>query len=283
MTLKNKSLFFINIVWYNEFGDNMGKYSLIVENTLNNKKYTINVFELESREWKSKVHIKDIDNWTSSFEDKDAFLKYLYDEGIIDFRFGNTYIITKFKDNDIYYKNIYHSKTIGSTSLKVEGGFIDTNDCALYSTTVEKFFALMEDIAFDQKLGLTKYINPTLKTLIKNYRELKKTEIFEIEQLEQQQYLLQAIKNECRRYKTFRGIVLFLTEYQKEYEPRYVPRKKDTMDSFINKQKNIVNTYQNNLEEKISGVERYNREFDEFLSEEEYKEAYQGNEHQHRI
>lgn len=279
------------IVCYNEIGDCMGKYSLVVEDTLHHTSKIIDVLDLETKEKRKKVHIKDIDYMTSSFKDKDDLLNHLYNEGIIDFSFGNTYIVTTYKEHEIYYTNIYNREDVKCVSAKVKAGFVDDKD-SQYQQTVKVFWNLMQDSSVKEKIAQTKYINKSLKDKLLRYIETMSKEIFKKEELLEQQALLKDIKKELSRYKTYRGIVLLIATYHNEYKRKYKPKIDNQKKEKSKISKISENEFQaqiqkyeqmRNLLNGMTDTERYNREYDEFLSDEEYEEAYHGESRKHHM
>ena len=104
----------------------MGRYSLVVVNKLNNLKQIINVYDLEKKEYKEKVHMKDIDAFTSTFESSFDFVKYLNEKNIIDFSDATFHIVTRYNGIDYYFKVIFNSDMIHNITKTVTSGYLDS-------------------------------------------------------------------------------------------------------------------------------------------------------------
>ena len=73
VTLRNKSLFFLENACYNGTGDSMGRYRLIAIDSRTKFEYIIHVYNQETGKYEESVHIKDIDNLTSQYLEKKRF------------------------------------------------------------------------------------------------------------------------------------------------------------------------------------------------------------------
>lgn len=261
----------------------MGKYSLIVKNTLDNSIHYINTMNLDTLKWEKNVNLKDIDYWTSQFPDKFSFLENLYNLGIIDFKYGNTYIETIYGGRDYHFKNLYNNSKLNDIASSTENGEIKNQELA--DEQIKEFFALMARENFMNKLDQTKYMTKTIKRKLINYMETASSAKIRPEEICKMQILYFDIRKEFMRYKSFRGMILFMNEYELEYNYRFdrtkhpVTQKKSSIIDNV-KPKDFLNDMQDSIE-----TERYNQQYDEFLSEKEYNEAYQGKEenwHPHR-
>ena len=101
------------------------------------------------------------------------------------------------------------------------------------------------------------------------------------------------IDDELKRYKTFRGFYIFVEQYkkygfvEKNYQRyRGIIEEENTREQETKIDKHNVIQYQNTESDEfrpkiISNVDEYNKEYDEFLSEEEYADAYGTNDEEY--
>ena len=268
---------------YNVLGDIMGKYSLVVEDTLKKLKKIIDVVDLDDKKIKAKVNIKDIDCVTSSFESKDKFLEYLCDKGIIDFHFGNTYIVSIHKGIEQKYDTIYNNDSILYLTTKVKKGFICDKSSNNYQSNLNDFIAVIDSCKYQAEIEKSRYINRSYKDKIIRYMTLKSKSLESEEEMNELNFLLDDIKQEASRYKTYRGIVLFLKTYNLSLDRMYVGTKKDVkkkeaVKTIITNRERLLEQYEQarNLINGMTDTEAYNQKYDEYLSEEEYEWAYHG-------
>ncbi len=276
MALRNKSLFFLENACYNGTGDSMGKYRLIAIDSQNNSEHIIHVYNQETGKYEESVHIKDIDNLTSQYLDDSNFIADLNAQGITNFTKGTTKIVSKFKEKDLCFKTIYHSKLIESCAKEVKHGFIQVGDNDAYDLFYAEFMEkLKTNSNFRKAIETTKYINPTVKMLFLNYYLTLSQDINE-EELQEQQKLKIAIANEFKRYKTFRGLYIFMDEC-KQNKKLSVAHK--NVNKLIEKPVERMKSYEevHPINEGLSAVDRYNQMHEEYLSEEEYDVAYGDN------
>ena len=248
----------------------MGKYSLIVVNKDDNSEHIINIYDSEKKEKKSKVHIKDIDNFTSQFMDSNQMLSKLKDDEIIDFSNGFCYVESQYKNKEIKYKAIFSSKFINKVSQSVVSGYICPNQIEGYGTFINEFLTSLKDDSVMMVVFKSIYFVDANKELFRKYVTIKKqleNGTNDNELLNEAQILRFKIIEELKRYKTFRGLYLF-TEEQKKFGNK--PRtNKNLVEPVIQKTSEYV--------EKPLGyrdVDMYNQEYEEFLSDEEYDDAY---------
>lgn len=258
----------------------MGKYSLVVKNALDNSIHYIKAMNLDTLKWEKSVNLKDIDYWTSQFSDKFSFLENLYHLGIIDFKYGNTYIETIYGGRDYHFKNLYNNNKINDIAISVLNGEIKKQ--ALAEQPIKEFFSLVARENFMSKLQQTKYINKALKSKLINYIEGLKVAEVRPEKIEEIQDLYIEIRKELMHYKSFRGMVLFMSEYELDYDYSRIKTSQIQEPLVI---RNTSPKEKTSDFHNMTDTERYNRKYDEFLSEEEYEKAYHGTEdnwHPHR-
>lgn len=261
----------------------MGKYSLVVVNNEDKSKHNISVYDLEKKEYKEKVHIKDIDTFTSKFNGDFEFIKYLNEANIISFSDASFHIISKYNGNDLHYKVIFNSEMINNVAKTVKAGYIDSTKEG-YSDIRNYFYNNIRENNFIESIKNTSYITTSFKNIIIRYIELANKEKDREEQLNEERVLKWKIDEELKRYKTFRGFHLFIEQYKK-YGYIKAPVKKfydyylEQYNDDVKVVKKSIKEPQAVLEEEsitkiISNVDDYNKEYDEFLSEEEYADAY---------
>ena len=290
MTLPNKSLFFLRNSWYNDSGDGMGKYSLVVVNKNEKSRHIINVYDLEKKEYKQNVHIKDIDAFTSKFSGGFDFIKYLNEKGIINFSDASVFIISKYQGKEFYYKTIFNSDKINDIARTVRAGYLDATNEG-YSDAIEYFYNHVKEKKFEESIENAVTIPSTLKIAMLQYIEILNNadnEKGSLEDLQEKNRLRWKINEELKRYKTFRGFYIFVEQYKKygfvkkpvlKYndemdEHNHELQKKETVNLKTTMQEPLKNDDDDFKSKVISNVDDYNREYDEFLSEEEYRDAY---------
>lgn len=263
----------------------MGKYSLIVKDKENNNLKIIPVTDLKRQEKRNFVNMNDIDYWTSQFTDKYSFMEHLYNNGIIDFKTGNAYIVTHLNDNELVYKCIFKDEKINKISQNVLGGEIQRLDSDCCKDIIKKFFDLMEQSDFIPKIEATKYITQTLKDLIQKYHNIYNRTNYTAEEVEEFNNIKEEIYKCFKRYKNFRGLVLFEKEYDNIYKYQNIqksvsvkPKPKKFKLSTKEEINKIAEKYSRSCDKQrgMTRTEAYNREYDEFLTEEEYENAYHG-------
>lgn len=261
----------------------MGKYSLVVTNNKDKSSHNISVYDLEKKEYKEKVHIKDIDAFTSKFNGDFDFIKYLNEENIINFSDASFHIISKYKETDFRFKVIFNSEMINNTAKKVKAGYIDSTKEG-YNDIKGYFYNNIRENNFIESIKNTSYITTSFKNIIIRYVELVNKEKDREEQLNEERILKWQIDEELKRYKTFRGFHLFIEQYKKygyvkapvkKYDNYYLEQYNDDV-KVVNKstKEPKVELEEESTTKIISNVDDYNKEYDEFLSEEEYADAY---------
>lgn len=261
----------------------MGKYSLIVVNNEDKSKHNINVYDLEKKEYKEKVHIKDIDAFTSKFDGDFDFIKYLNKENIINFSDASFYVVSKYKEKDFHFKVIFNSEMINDVAKTVKTGYIDSTKQG-YSDIKGYFYNNISENNFIESIKNTSYITSNFKNIIIRYIELVNKVKDREEQLDEERILRWQIDEELKRYKTFRGFHLFIEQYKKygyvkapikKYDDYYFEQCDDVKvkNRPTEKPKFEIEQEESTIK-TISNVDDYNKEYDEFLSEEEYADAY---------
>ena len=131
------------------------------------------------------------------------------------------------------------------------------------------------DLNFRKAIEATKYINPTVKKLFLNYCLTLSQDINE-EELKEQQKLKIAIDNEFKRYKTFRGLYIFMDEYKNKKKLSVALK---SVNKLIEKPVERMKSYEevHPINEGLSATDRYNQMHEEYLSEAEYNIAYGDN------
>ena len=274
------------------------KYSLIVKNKDTGSKKVLSVFDQETYQMKDKVYLKDIDIFTSHFRSKESLTNYLNEKGLIDFYNASYYIVSKYNGRELYFRVIINSEEIERVAKKVKAGYIDTSDKS-YAETLTYIFDEMSHDNFKESIPNGKTLQPTLRSDIYKYIDLPSEKTMEEEQLERE--LKFKIYEEIKRYKTYRGLYIFLEEYKKygfvkkreEYQGNQEIYNQIEIENEMNSQepkKNSKNESQKKTEYKKDpsadsivkvfhqSAEEYNKEYDEFLSDEEYADAYGGTE-----
>lgn len=224
----------------------------------------------KKKEKRSKVHIKDIDNFTSQFMDSNQMIYNLKKSGVIDFSSGNCYIESQYKNKEIKYKAIFSSKFITKVSKSVVSGYICPNEIEGFGTFIGDFFDSLKDEFVMSYILKSIYFIDDNKDLFRKYISIQKqleNGTNDNELLNEAQRLRFKITEELKRYKTFRGLYLF-TEEQKKFgsKPKH---NQNIVEPFNQKTPEYV--------EKPLGyrdVDVYNQEYEEFLSDEEYDDAY---------
>jgi len=280
VTLLTKSLFFYLNTCYNNFGDIMGKYSLIAVDKNNKSEHIISVYDSEKREMKKSVHIKDIDAYTSKFFDAQNLLYRLHEDEVINFTKGHFYIESTYKNTTIKYKVIFNSKMIQSVTGHVRAGHICLNEVEVldgvenYRDLVKDFLKSLTDENVLDKVRNSIYFVKANKDIFSKYSVIKKqleVGVSDSELFTEEQRLRTKIIEELKRYKTFRGLYLFDQEQKRFAHVGNIQR--NNLPEKIEIKTNVE------YEEKPEGyrdVDLYNQEYDEFLSEEEYADAYGG-------
>ncbi len=273
------------------------KYSLMVKNKDNGVEKIIPVFDQEMYKMKEKVYFKDIDIFTCDFVNKDALTQYLIEKGLIDFENASYYITSRYDGRDLHFRVIFNSEEIKRVAKKSKAGYIDTSDKS-YSETLDYIFSEMSNENFKESIKNGKTIQPTLRSDMYKYTELPSYKRVEDEQLERE--LKFKIREGIKRYKTYRGLYIFLEEYKKYgyvkakenyqdnqniYEQMYIEeelRKQEQQQTTQKTEETPKYKKDPSAEEPLKQIhqsaEEYNQINDEFLSEEEYKEAYGGDE-----
>ena len=250
-------------------------YSLIPASKNGNEK-RVPVYSSRYAEDKDKVNIWDIDRITSLYSTKEAFMEYLRSEGIIDYTYGYTYIMRTYKEKELKYKNIYNSKLINDCSNNVIDSKIDVSKVPEYQDYFNKVSTLlMKDEKFRNELGNTVSINNSLKEILLNYyQESTKEHIGYMEEDLVTKYRYE-MTTTLREYKSFRQMYVFVEEYLKPPKTYTKPKKSEP------KKKKYSTTIQSNIPYEIkfnyadlAELNHGNREYEEFLDEEEYEDAY---------
>lgn len=246
----------------------MGRYSLVVVNKIDNLGHIINVYDLEEKKEKDKVNIKDIDVFTNKYDNNEQMLEDLYKKGIINFYQGRSYIVSRYKEKNIHFKTIFNSKDVLEIASSVNSGFICNFNTSFYSNMVHELFENLENKVFFDELEQTIYISFSVKSMIVQYRNILLKEKYHEEDLEEERRLKLQILEELKRYKTFRGMYLFFKEY-KFCSYKYRKIRDEEKVKYIPKEA----TYKEK-EKGFRDVDLYNQEHEEFLSEEEYNDAF---------
>lgn len=269
----------------------MGRYSLVVVNKLEKLSQIINVYDLEKQEYSEKVHIKDIDAYTSQFSGSIDFINHLNQKGIINFTDATFYIVSKYKNQDLHFKVIFNSEMIYNVAKDVKAGHLNSTQEG-YSEILAYIYDHIKETRFQESIRNAVTINTSVKNLLLRYIDFVNKEKNREEDFQEERKLKLEVETELKRYKTFRGIHIFVEQYKKYgfvEAPNY--RKNQRLERQIYEQQYIEEnktravqrqTVEDSLEESttkvISNVDDYNKEYDEFLSEEEYENAYGANE-----
>lgn len=268
----------------------MGRYSLVVVNRNEKSRHIINVYDLEKKEYKQSVHIRDIDAFTSGFSSSFDFIKYLNEKGIIKFSDASIFIVSKYQGKEFYYKTIFNSNKINDIAKTVKAGYLDATSDG-YSDVVTYFYDHIKEEKFQKSIENAVTIPSSLKIAMLQYIEILNNtnkEKIDFEDLEEKNRLYWKINEELKRYKTFRGVHIFIEQYKKygfvakkiqtynqDIETHiYESQSKETTNLKVMTQKMEKDNDDDFKLKVISNVEDYNREYDKFLSEEEYIDAY---------
>lgn len=268
----------------------MGRYSLVVVNRNEKSRHIINVYDLEKKEYKQNVHIKDIDAFTSKFSSSFDFIKKLNEEGIINFSDASIFIVSKYQGKEFYYKAIFNSDKIHDIAKTVKAGYVTSMHDG-YNEAITYFSGHVKELNFQQSIENAVTIPAGLKTSMLQYIEILNNEEkgkSSFEDSEEKSRLRWKINEELKRYKTFRGFHIFIEQYKKNgfvakpvrryneeiEEQIYEPKKTEATRLKAVPQEPIENNEDDIKSKIISNVDDYNREYDEFLSEEEYADAY---------
>lgn len=260
----------------------MGKYSLVVVNNENKIEQTIDVPDLE-KEYSAKVHIKDIDAFTSTFQGGFAFIRYLKEKGIINNSDVTFHIVSKFKGEKLHYKVIFNSNMIESVAKSVKAGYLDATKEG-YREILTYFYKHTEETKFQESINNAPTINTTVKNLMGQYIEISNREKFQTEELEEERRLKLQIEEELKRYKTFRGVYLFIEQYKRYGFVKPYRKYDEQVDYLAYEQANMLAKTSGSVQHSIMtsdeskrgifNVDDYNQEYDEFLEPEEYEKAY---------
>lgn len=291
-------------------GDNMA-YSLMVENTMDNKKHYINVYDRQKKAYSDKVNLWDIDLFTSSYSNERELLEHLKNTGQIDFSSGRVYIEKISSENFSLYLPIFNSTIIKEAANSVEDANIRTSMIREYSNftnnSIPKFIDINDDI-INKKMN----VNKDFKNYLSKYNETKVK--YQENGWRNEVYNDLINYDECIRrcliqYKAFREFYSVIDQYEKNKctkDPvsynlykKYIQQMKDNKrykqemkvnnknnssksDSNKNEDKNKNNKTEELKEMKetlvqywnASNVNTGNLDKEEFLSEEECEEAY---------
>ena len=253
----------------------MMAYSLIAVSKNGDEK-RIPVYSSRYNIDKDKVNIWDIDKITSSYSTREDFMKYLRSEGIIDYTYGYTYIMRIYKEKESKYKNIYNSKLINDCSTNVVDSKIDVSKVPEYQDYFNKVTTLlMKDGNFRKELEKSYIINSSLKEILINYYQESITEhvgCMEEDLITKYRY---EMTTTLREYKSFRQMYVFVEEYLKPPKTYIKPKKNEP------EKKKYSTTIQSNIPYEIkfnyadlADLNHGDREYEEFLDEEEYEDAY---------
>lgn len=250
-------------------------YSLIVADKNGNERI-IPVYSNRYKEYKDKVNIWDIDKLTSSYSTREDFIEYLRNEGIIDYNYRYTHIMSIYNEKELKYKNIYNSKLITDCSNNVVDSKINVSKVPEYQEYFNKVIQLLKkDKNFREKINETPSINNSLKeVLFKYYDEMTNERIGYMEEDLVEEYWREMVLK-LKEYKNFRQMYVFVEEYLKPPKTYIKPKKSEP------EKKKYNTTIQSNIPYEITfnyadlaEFNHGNREYEEFLDEEEYEDAY---------
>lgn len=257
----------------------MGKYSLLAIDRTTNSERIIWLHSKEKDKEIEKFNLSEIDCFTSSFNGELAFNKYLREQGIETFDNVRYCIVTTYDKKDYYFKVIFNSQLINNVSKNVKAGYISVDDN--YRDVINSFYSNIDSKSFQESIENTNYIKGNLKQKIIKYISIRSNEKNHVDEYEEQTRLSFEINEEFKRYKTFRGLYLFLEKY-KRYgyveKPEYSNNNNSMGNNVVEsnnivQNNNVVGSYKEPAQ-LIASADDYNQEYDEFLTEDEYSDAY---------
>jgi len=256
----------------------VGRYSLVEINRNNEfERHFIKFYCEELGKDISSVRLQDIDCFTSSFENSSEFENYLRKNGMGHYDTSRYCIVTTYDEKEYYFKVIFNSPVISRIANKVNASYVTVDDD--YRSVIDVFRSYIREPKFLESVINTTYFKKKFKDKIVRYIELVNNNQKDYDEFEEERKLWLEISEEFKRYKTFRGLYLFIEVYKKygyveknEYHNNNKEQVENTNNNNTNQSKMVGSDIK--VEPMISNADDYNKEYDEFLSDEEFNDAY---------
>lgn len=233
-----------------------GRYNLVVRNKDTNDIVYIPIGE----NYNNQLFL--IDKNTSKFKDEKQLLDRLYENGYIDFKNGDIFIIYQHNKEIKNIEPIYSS--VGGIALSIENDEKKIDyDNKYYKICTNKLFELLRYDEFRKKLYDSSVINEYIKLQIKK--------LYSNENQNQRSFYIDKIKTELQKYREFRNLTLFIDSYLKSLDN---PNYEDNLNNKVKDRNNAIrNKYPNGLTKRDIlpspklGNEYYEKIFEEELVE----------------